>query len=185
METPSKAFLRKKFLEIRKKIPLNQKINASEEVKTSLLELTANKKRVLSFSSFSSEISSKELNLELALQKKLCLPKINGSKIDVYEVFDPKHDLKRHAWGVLEPLESRCQKVQIEELDFIIVPGLCFDAQGFRLGYGKGFYDNLLQNSQRQNSKRETVGIAFREQAFYGILPRQAHDQRVQSTLFF
>ena len=62
-----------------------------------------------------------------------------------YEAGDPR-DLVRSAFGVLEPDPdaSRHLDLGIFARPLAVVPGLCFDAQGFRLGYGAGFYDRFL-----------------------------------------
>ena len=50
--------------------------------------------------------------------------------------------LVKNKWNILEPAES--ESVEIERIDVCLVPLLCFDERGFRVGYGKGFYDKFL-----------------------------------------
>ena len=89
------------------------------------------------------------------------------------EVIVPKSDIKkRHlilsklenwddlitgAYNILEPREDKIIKTSIDEIDFIIVPGVGFDEKGRRIGHGKGVYDNLLKNSNNALH----VGLAF------------------------
>ncbi|MDQ3713790.1 MAG: 5-formyltetrahydrofolate cyclo-ligase, partial [Acidobacteriota bacterium] len=50
--------------------------------------------------------------------------------------------LVANKWQILEPVKS--DAVEIEEIDAVLVPLLCFDENGFRVGYGMGFYDKFL-----------------------------------------
>lgn len=51
-------------------------------------------------------------------------------------------DYKVNQYGIAEPLEG--EPVAPEEIDLVLVPMLAFDRKGYRLGYGKGFYDRYL-----------------------------------------
>lgn len=53
-------------------------------------------------------------------------------------------ELEKGSFGVLEPVPDRCEKWTDFSQGFCIVPGLCFDSHGYRLGYGKGYYDRFL-----------------------------------------
>ena len=57
-----------------------------------------------------------------------------------------------------------------DEIDLIIVPALTYDSEGFRLGYGGGYYDRYLSGI-----RAVTVGLA-RERLLYERLPREEHD---------
>lgn len=64
----------------------------------------------------------------------------------------------------------------VEEIDFVIVPALAFDAQGNRLGRGMGFYDRFLAGC----SKAFTCGLAFAEQVVQRV-PTSDHDYPVDA----
>lgn len=51
--------------------------------------------------------------------------------------------LSENRWSIREPAHD--ETVESAEIDLILVPLLCFDEAGFRVGYGKGFYDRLLK----------------------------------------
>lgn len=53
--------------------------------------------------------------------------------------------LKKGAYSIMEPDETLCNKVSVFSDGLCLVPGLCFDNQGYRLGYGKGYYDRFLE----------------------------------------
>lgn len=79
-------------------------------------------------------------------------------------------------WKILEPLEELRhlaeKKVDVTELDLVMVPGVAFDRRGARMGHGKGYYDKLLQNAR---PGAPFVALAFECQVFPEI-PTAHHD---------
>jgi 5-formyltetrahydrofolate cyclo-ligase len=106
--------------------------------------------------------------------KTVALPRVlpeNGEiALHVYRQGD---ELCESGFGVREPLES-APRVALEQVDLVLVPALAFDARGYRLGYGKGFYDRLLPRLARA----ERVGLAF-ELSLLPQLPNEDHDVAV------
>jgi 5-formyltetrahydrofolate cyclo-ligase len=96
-----------------------------------------------------------------------CLPKERKMNFHLLDRFD---QLETVYSGLLEPIESETERVAPKEIDLIIVPGLGFDTDGFRLGVGGGYYDRFLQTF-----KGSTLSLAFQEQMIYNI-PKEAHD---------
>ena len=80
--------------------------------------------------------------------------------------------LIRHRYGMLEPGEG-CPLVPQEEIELILVPGLCFDRLGYRLGQGGGYYDRYLAGYGGT-----TVGLCRRE-VLQERVPREEHDRQV------
>lgn len=80
-------------------------------------------------------------------------------------------------FGTREPLETAPEI----EPDLLLVPLLAFDAQGYRLGYGGGFYDRTLAHL-RQRKSIVAVGFAYAEQEVDAV-PREEHDQRLDAIL--
>jgi 5-formyltetrahydrofolate cyclo-ligase len=78
-------------------------------------------------------------------------------------------------FGVMEPSEDS-QKLHLEDLVGVLVPGLGFNKKGHRLGKGRGFYDRALESYQ--GSK---VGVCFGCQVVDEELPKEAHDIRVDA----
>jgi 5-formyltetrahydrofolate cyclo-ligase len=68
--------------------------------------------------------------------------------------FDSSSELVENRWGIREPVGAA---VEPEHIDLVLVPLLCFDTLGHRVGYGKGFYDRLLVNVGRYCRK---VGLS-------------------------
>lgn len=81
---------------------------------------------------------------------------------------ESKDDLERSTYGIYEPTVIR--KADENDMDLILVPGLAFDRNGGRMGFGKGYYDKLLRNS-----KGKKIGLCYDFQLFDSI-PTQPHD---------
>lgn len=64
--------------------------------------------------------------------------------------------LVANKWQILEPAAS--DAIEIERIDMVLVPLLCFDERGFRVGYGKGFYDRLLKECRTDCRK---IGLSY------------------------
>ncbi|MEQ8525465.1 5-formyltetrahydrofolate cyclo-ligase [Gracilimonas sp.] len=80
-------------------------------------------------------------------------------------------DLKTNKWGVAEP--AQISKVDMGELDLIIVPMAAADRARNRLGYGKGFYDRFLSETNAQK-----VGLVF-ESFLFDEIPTEEFDEKL------
>ncbi len=123
----------------------------------------------------------KEINTRIIIKdalsknKKIVLPKVSGSEIKLFFITDIKKDLKPGSFSILEPDISQCMEADLKSIDLVIVPGLCFDLNFNRIGYGGGFYDRILK---KLNSKINIIALAFDLQIFNNI-PACSHDQKV------
>lgn len=97
------------------------------------------------------------------------LPRVEGGSLVLHEVAG-MDQLVRGAFGIWEPRATLPCWTPGPSL--CLVPGLAFDARGYRLGRGKGFYDRLLQGL---GTAVETVGIFFSCQEISAV-PRETHD---------
>lgn len=102
--------------------------------------------------------------------RKVSLPRIDGEKMSFYRFSDSKN-LVKGKFGILEPPPDE----ETNDLDLLIVPGVAFDRAGFRLGYGKAYYDRFLTQSPTYS-----IGLAFSFQVLDNI-PRLDHDRRVDA----
>jgi 5-formyltetrahydrofolate cyclo-ligase len=132
---------------------------------------------VLAYSSIGSELQMAPLlATTLAQGKRLLLPRINQTQhcLDLYRVSDMQRDTQAGVWGIREPHASGTQ-VSAGDVDLVIVPGLAFDPTGNRMGYGGGYYDQLLP---RLDSRCWRIALAFDTQVVAEV-PHGANDQRV------
>ena len=72
-------------------------------------------------------------------------------------------------FGILEPIELA--KITYKSIDMVLVPGVIFDKNGYRLGYGLGYYDRFLNKLP----KAVKVGLCFDFQVMDKV-PREEHD---------
>lgn len=132
---------------------------------------------ILSFASLPSEIDLWTLNQFLAKEKKLLLPKISGQTLQPVPVPDLAH-LQPSKWSIQEP--AQLSSFDLNQISCVLVPGLGFDLEKQRIGYGKSFYDHFL----KQVPQALKVGIGFREQ-FILQIPIEPHDQQLDQLLLF
>jgi len=104
--------------------------------------------------------------------KQIYYPRVVGETLTFVEVLSCA-DLQPGAFGVAEPLGDT--SASVAELDLIVVPGVAFSLDGFRLGYGRGFYDRELV---QKPPSTVTVGLCFDLQ-IVEQLPREEHDQQL------
>jgi 5-formyltetrahydrofolate cyclo-ligase len=110
-------------------------------------------------------------------EKALFFPKVDGKQMDFYRVTGWEQ-LKKGAFGVLEP--EACPVATEEETAqaVLLLPGVAFSREGYRIGYGGGFYDRYLE----RRSSIYPVGICFSEQLTQDFVP-QAHDRSVREVI--
>jgi 5-formyltetrahydrofolate cyclo-ligase len=103
---------------------------------------------VLGYMNFGAEFASELWAARvLADGKHLALPKVNHhtNHLDLYWVEDFESQLAPGLWGIREPIVEQCSRViNLDEVEFALLPGVAFTRDGARLGYGGGFYDRLL-----------------------------------------
>ena len=108
----------------------------------------------------------------------LCLPvMIELGQPLVFRQWRPGDALEPKKWGILEPLA----RAPVVEPDLILLPMVAFDAQGWRLGYGGGFYDRTLARL-RSLKTIVAIGLAFDEQEVDAV-PHAAYDERLDLVL--
>ncbi|WP_096434660.1 5-formyltetrahydrofolate cyclo-ligase [Alteribacter populi] len=83
-------------------------------------------------------------------------------------------DLEDSFYGLKEPDPNKCRLLKDDELDFLLVPGLLFNAKGYRIGYGGGYYDRFLN----KNRTIDTCSLCHPLQLSQE-LPIESHDYPV------
>lgn len=76
------------------------------------------------------------------------------------------------AYGIREPNENTSIKIDLTDIDVVIVPAVAYDKNCYRLGYGGGYYDRFLSKLRMD---AVLIGLAFDFQVFDSI-PKEDHD---------
>lgn len=88
-------------------------------------------------------------------------------------------DLETGAWGIREPKESAEPWDRHTPIDLIIMPGLAFDLQGGRLGYGGGYYDRFIRSCQRSSGKEPIKMAVAYDLQIVDQVPMEDHDIKI------
>lgn len=143
-----KSELRKQLLAVRKKV--EDKKLKDNSITDSLIacESFKNAKVILLYASLEDEISTdKCITFALEHGKSVALPVCTDKNGNMdYYLIDSLNQLKIGSFGVREPDISLCKKITCFDNSLCVVPGIAFDKSGFRLGYGKGYYDRFLSS---------------------------------------
>lgn len=110
--------------------------------------------------------TQKLIRHSLAIGKTVAVPKCvpSNCSLDIY-VIRSFSDLEQGTFSVMEP-KPHCQKLTNFARSLCIVPGLSFDLHGYRLGYGKGYYDRFLSAYYAMykvgaDSGNEVIGLCY------------------------
>ena len=142
-----KAELRKQVLQEMKAISQEQKQAIDQALTEQLLQhpFYQEAKTIATYLSFPHEFQTQEL-IEQALKdgKKVLIPKTYPKGRMEFVVYDPQQ-LVKTSFGLLEP-QGDLEVVEPSQIDLIHVPGLAFTTEGYRIGYGGGYYDRYLEH---------------------------------------
>ncbi len=147
-------------------------------------------KVILVYMSYNGEMMTDYIIEEARRQKKIvAAPTVLGKEMEFYQ-FEKKEELVKDRHGILEPIP--CEEKQVfhrvnttkavdmeidmedmEKDTLLIMPGVAFDVQRNRVGYGGGFYDRYVQ--KHQNLKK--IAIAYQFQVIESV-PAEAFDER-------
>ena len=142
-----KAELRKKILQEMKALSQEQKQAVDRALTDRLLQhpFYQEAKTIATYLSFPHEFQTQEL-IKQALKegKKVLIPKTYPKGRMEFVVYNPQQ-LVKTSFGLLEP-KGNLEVVDPSQIDLIHVPGLAFTTEGYRIGYGGGYYDRYLEH---------------------------------------
>ena len=167
-----KEELRKKYILIRNRV--ENKTQKSEIISEKIQEQIEykNAKIIALYKNLKSEVSTEKLIEDsINLGKCVALPKVVNNELKFYKIKSLKEKFIKSNFGVEEPIENEINYINQKDIGLIIVPGICFDKEKNRLGFGKGYYDRYLQNENIN-----TIGICFEEQIVENIIPTTEYD---------
>lgn len=103
--------------------------------------------------------------------KHVAVPKVFGEIMRFYEIFSYE-DLEEGYFGIREPKHLQLQETVAED-GLMILPGVAFDEEKHRVGYGGGFYDRYLE----EHPDMKKIALAFEFQIFEEV-PFESFDKQ-------
>lgn len=136
-------------------------------------------KIILTYVSTNIEVDTIELiNHSLKNNKKVAVPYcIENTRYMKFYFINSIDELEKRTFGVLEPIANKENELKDFSNSICIVPALAFDKNGYRLGYGKGYYDRFLSS---YTSK--TIGLCY-ESCICNQLPTGKFDKKVDTLI--
>lgn len=131
-------------------------------------------KSILIYVSLKEEIDTINLIKHFLNNKKVAVPKIENNQMNFYYITS-LFDLKPGYFNILEPTTNNM--VTDFTNTICITPGICFSKDGYRIGYGKGFYDKFLSQN-----KIPSIGLCYKE-CLIDYIPTNKYDQKVDEVI--
>ncbi len=176
-----KRHIREEMLERRNALPAFKVLKRSNQVLDTLYGMQEFRDAtvVLSYISFGTEVNThgciRSLLADDARQVLVPVVASRETRSMMLSELQDWSELSTGAYGILEPQPGCIRQRSAREVDLALVPGVAFDRQGHRIGYGGGYYDGLLQRIDGS-----AVALAYRFQMLRQ-LPQEPHDVRVDA----
>ncbi|MCE7067521.1 5-formyltetrahydrofolate cyclo-ligase [Dyadobacter sp. CY326] len=162
----TKFELRQEYLKKRQSLMLEDVAHANDQIAANLWNLLTDKE-INTLHTFLPQRNATEVNTwKIISIVRECFPKVQiavpyiipGTKEMQHYIL--KHDtpLIENRWRIPEPDPVQAQWITADELDAVLIPLLAFDMNGFRVGYGGGYYDRFLSQC-RPNALK--IGLSF------------------------
>ena len=172
----TKNSLRKSVLSFRISLDKNDVLSMSADIFRQFLsiEKIQTSSKFMLYVDFRNEVATREIISDLLdLGKEVYLPvTLKYEKKLIPKRIFSLDDLVFGAYGILEP-RIDAPTIDNSLLDVVIVPGSVFDKNGYRTGYGGGYYDRFLESTDALK-----VGVCFDFQLVDDVFPEN-HDKRM------
>lgn len=165
----SKDNLRKEMKEKRKQLAPEQMQQAAQMIARRLTDLlpVQKAKTIMGYASIRNEVDLEPFYEEqYRLGKTILLPRVEGNEIKAVP-WQGWQETSVSSFGIREP---QGDFYPAEKIDVVLVPGLAFDGSGYRVGYGRGYYDRFLPGLRRDAFK---CGICYEFQVVESVFPHE------------
>lgn len=170
-----KNILRKELIFRRKSVLYKEEKELKIQNRVLKLDIWNNSSQVLLYMSTNDEISTEKLLLSAWENgKEVCIPYCpqNGEDMQFYCI-KSKADLTLGNFNIMEPNITKCSLANINQNALCVVPALAYSKKGYRIGYGKGYYDRFFEHN-----KVLKVGLCYDDFLFEN-LPLDEFDKAV------
>jgi len=177
-----KKELREKYKQIRKDIENKEKL--SEQITNKVLSSPEyiNADVICSYISFGEEVGTIQIIKDaLKKGKTVGVPITDKTHMDFYKITSIEEIKHKNSFGIIEPEKNKEDLIIPKSIDLIIAPGICFDLEDNRLGFGKGYYDKYLSNKELTAFK---IGVCFKEQILVNeLIDIDVHDIKMDKVI--
>lgn len=165
LQNSEKSKIRYDYLKIRDRLEPTLRFAYSNIILSKIKKMKEyqNSRIVMFYLSYGSEVvTDAMINEFLSDGKEVAVPVIQnpGDGIMTAVKINKLEDCFDKVYGIRQPEFNEDEVVAKKDIDLIFVPGIVFDINGYRVGYGKGYYDRWLEGTDI--SKR--IGLAFEVQ---------------------
>jgi 5-formyltetrahydrofolate cyclo-ligase len=124
------------------------------------------------------------IELALSAGKTVGVPRMHSHHIEFHRIESIDHSWDHHPYGLREPPKSLpiidpCAPDAGEML--VITPGLCFDSDGRRLGFGRGYYDRFVERCRNEKDRRIFFAAVCFAVQLIDRVPAGPHDRIVDA----
>ncbi len=177
MTEAEKSGLRRQLKAMRRQLTRQEKESRSLAAGRLLLPLLSKAPMVFCYADLPEEMGTRFL-LEQLLEQgtAAALPRVEGESIRFYRIRSFE-DLTPGAMGIWEP-GPHCPQAFCPQAP-VVTPGLAFDRQGGRIGYGGGYYDRFFA----EEPDHPAIGLCFSFQLMTTLLPMEPHDHRMNAVV--
>ncbi|OGO77579.1 MAG: 5-formyltetrahydrofolate cyclo-ligase [Clostridiales bacterium GWB2_37_7] len=176
MSKDQKKLIRTSVLKKRNSLTPAEINKAERQIMVNLMKLDQfiNSQNIFCYLSFRSEVPTQSIIEHCQQQgKNVYIPIcITETKEMVITKYDSDVKLETSNYGVQEPSKSTIKLADRNILDTSIMPGAVFDAKGYRIGYGAGYYDKFFSHIDKQIYK---IALAFSFQVIDEV-PKDEYD---------
>ena len=167
-----KKTLRKKFISKRNSLASDYRNSSTNTIFATLEEQNffESSEKIFIYVGFGSEITTETFIKKCINKKQIFVPKIENGKMNLIRL-KSWDELAPGHFGVLEPTSSDYYEGKI---DLVVTPSIVFDNNGYRLGYGKGYYDKYFSSREYDIS----VGLSYHK-LLQDNVPKEDHDIKV------
>ena len=172
-----KENLRRYMLRLRDRQSVGEIEQKSQDIIDQVLHLHeyVRARGIACYVSKDSEVNTRPLiRATLNQEKRVLIPVVKKGDIELFfsEIKDLGSELAPGTFGILEPKPENVHPVSLDTVDVIFVPGIVWDREGYRLGWGRGYFDRVIKNLPQHV---RSAGLAFNMQLI-GKVPRDQFD---------
>jgi 5-formyltetrahydrofolate cyclo-ligase len=172
-----KENLRRYILRLRNRQSISEIEQKSEDITDQLLILHeyVRARGIACYLNKDSEVNTRSLiRKALDQEKRVLVPVVKKGDIELFfsEIKDLGKELAPGTFGILEPKPEFVRPVDLDAIDVIFVPGIAWDRDGYRLGWGRGYFDRAIK---KLPPHVRSAGLAFNLQLINRV-PRDQFD---------